>query len=115
MEKATPNTDSRIARTEALFREVNERIAERADLFGSDEASFVCECADAACTERIEAPLDEYEDVRDHGAQFLLAKGHEQVEVERVVRRFPDFNVVRKMKPAVRRMVERLNPRAEPV
>jgi hypothetical protein len=107
-------TDTRVARTEALFREVNERIAERADLFGSDQASFVCECSDAACTERIDAPLDDYEDVRGDGAEFLLAKGHEQVEFERVVRRFPRFNVVRKVKPAVRRLVERLNPRAEP-
>jgi hypothetical protein len=107
-------TDTRVARTEALFREVNERIAERADLFSSDKASFVCECSDATCTERVEAALDDYEDVRYDGAQFLLAKGHEQVEIERVVRRFPGFNVVRKMKPAVRRLVERLNPRTEP-
>jgi hypothetical protein len=107
-------TDTRVARTEALFREVNERIAERADLFGSDQASFVCECSDAMCTERIHAPLDDYEDVRGNGAEFLLAKGHEEVEYERVVRRFPGFNVVRKVKPAVRRLVERMNPRAEP-
>ena len=107
-------TDTRVARTEALFREVNERIAERADLFGSDQASFVCECSDATCTERIHAPLDDYEDVRGDGAEFLLAKGHDEVEYERVVRRFPSFNVVRKVKPAVRRLVERTNPRAEP-
>ena len=105
--------DKRIARTEALFREVNERIAESADRFGSEDASFVCECADAACSDRVEVALDDYEDVREDGAQFLLAKGHEQVEVERVVRRFPGFNVVRKFKPAVRRLVERMNPRAE--
>ena len=106
-------TDTRAARTEALFREVNERIAERADLFGSDDASFVCECSDATCIERVGAALDDYEHVREDGAQFLLVKGHEQVEVERVVLRFPRFNVVRKVKPAVRRIVERLNPRAE--
>jgi hypothetical protein len=109
----TENTDTRAAHTEALFREVNERIAERADLFGSDEASFVCECGDATCTERIHAALDDYEDVRRNGAEFLLAKGHEELEVERVVRRLPRFNVVRKVKPTVRRLVERLNPRAD--
>ena len=110
----TENTDTRAARTEALFREVNERIAERADLFGSEAASFVCECGDATCTERIDAALDDYEDVRRDGAEFLLAKGHEELEVERVVRRFPRFNVVRKVKPTVRRLVERLNPRVQP-
>ena len=107
--------EERLAGNEALFREVNERIAESADRFGSEEASFICECSDSTCTERVAVSLDDYEDVRDHGAQFVLAKGHEQVEVERVVRRFPGFNVVRKVKPAVRRLVERLNPRTEPV
>jgi hypothetical protein len=104
--------DQRIARTEALFRDVNERIAETANRFASEDASFVCECADAACTDRVEATLDDYEDVRTDGAQFLLAKGHERREVERVVERHPRFNVVRKMKPNVRRIVERLDPRA---
>jgi len=109
------NTDyNRIARTEALFREVNERIAESAERFGSDDASFVCECADATCSDRVEVALDDYQDVREDGAQFLLAKGHERVDVERVVLRFAGFNVVRKFKPAVRRIVERMNPRTEP-
>ena len=76
----------RIARTESLFRDVNERVAEAADRFDASEAAFVCECADAACTDRIEAPLDEYERVRADGAQFLLVPGHEDTRVERVVR-----------------------------
>lgn len=110
----TQTEDTRIARTEALFREVNERIAESADRFGSEEAAFVCECSDSTCAERIEVPLVDYEDVREDGAEFLLAKGHEQADVERVVRRLPSFNVVRKVKPTIRHLVERMNPRAEP-
>ena len=46
------------ARTEALFRDVNERIAESAERFDADSTQFVCECADAGCTDRIEASLD---------------------------------------------------------
>jgi hypothetical protein len=105
--------DHRIARTEALFRDVNERIAESAARFGSDDASFVCECADPQCTNRVDATLDDYEDVREHGAKFLLAKGHERPDVERVVEQHASYNVVKKIKPAVRRVVERLNPRTE--
>ena len=55
--------EERIARNEALFREVNERIAESAQRFESQGAEFVCECADQDCTERVEATLDEYERV----------------------------------------------------
>jgi hypothetical protein len=48
----------RIAKTEALFRNVNEGIKEASDRFDSDAAEFVCECGDAACTERIQVPLE---------------------------------------------------------
>jgi hypothetical protein len=102
----------RIARTESLFREVNERIAESSARFGADDASFVCECADPACAERVHARLGDYEEVRDDGAQFLLVEGHEWDDVEKVVGRNRRYNVVRKVKPNVRRLVERMNPRA---
>src|SRR6478672_1685299 len=103
---------SNVARTESLFRDVNERIAESTRRFGSDDAAFVCECADPSCTERVHARVDDYEDVREDGAQFLLAKGHEDDSFEQVVERHVDYNVVRKVAPVVRRMVEQMNPRA---
>jgi hypothetical protein len=77
----------RIAKTESLFRDVNERIAESAQGFDSDDAAFVCECGDPDCTERVEAPLEAYEAVRSDGTQFLLAPGHEDDRIERVVRK----------------------------
>jgi hypothetical protein len=104
--------DLKAARTESLFRGVNERIAETAERFGSDDASFVCECGDAACTHRIRATIDEYEDVRSKGAQFLMVEDHVDPELERVAKRTRRFALVEKVKPLVRRTVERLNPRA---
>jgi hypothetical protein len=107
-------TETRIAKTEALFREVNERVAERAAEFDADDAEFVCECGDPACTHRIPASLDEYEQVRAEGDLFLVAEGHEEApDVERVVAREGRFNVVRKVRE-LGALVRRLNPRAEP-
>jgi hypothetical protein len=60
----------RIARTESLFRDVNERIAESAARFDADSAEFVCECSDQTCTDRVEATLDEYQEVRATGTRF---------------------------------------------
>lgn len=100
------------ARTEALFRDVNERIAESAHRFDADSTQFVCECADPNCTHRLEATLDEYEEVRANGATFMLAPGHEQDDIERVVRVKSRFNVVEKVQATVRETVRRLNPRA---
>jgi hypothetical protein len=99
------------ARTEALFRDVNERIAESAQRFEADSTQFVCECADPHCTDRVEATLDEYEQVRADGATFMLTPGHEHADIERVVSDRGGFNVVEKIQRTVRETVQRLNPR----
>jgi hypothetical protein len=99
------------ARTEALFRDVNERIAESAERFDAESTQFVCECADPGCAHRLEATLDEYEEVRADGATFMLAPGHEHTDIERVVARRSRFNVVEKVQTTVRDIVRRLNPR----
>jgi hypothetical protein len=102
------------ARTEALFRDVNERIAESAQRFDADSTQFVCECADPNCTHRVEASLDEYEDVRADGATFMLVPGHADTDIERVVEDRGGFHVVEKVQKTVRATVQRLNPRTEP-
>jgi hypothetical protein len=102
----------KLARTEALFREVNERIAETAERFEAEETKFVCECADQSCTHRVDATLDEYERVRADGATFLLVPGHEDERIETVVQVEGDRAVVEKRHPMVTRIVRALNPRA---
>ena len=103
----------RIAHTEALFRSVNERIAESADRFESTSAEFVCECADPACAERVPATLQEYEQVRAEATHFLLVPGHELEDVERVVKRpHRRAAIVEKFNGVVARTVRRLDPRA---
>ena len=102
----------RIARTESLFRNVNERIAESAQRTEREDAAFVCECGDADCTEKVEAPLGVYEDVRSDGTQFLLAHGHEDERVERVVQDRSRYEIVRKVNRVVAAHVRRLDPRA---
>jgi transcription initiation factor TFIID subunit TAF12 len=100
------------ARTEALFRDVNERIAESAQRFDASSTQFVCECADPGCTHRLEATLDEYEDVRADATTFMLAPGHEHTDIERVVDASRKrFHLVEKVQATVRETVRRLNPR----
>jgi hypothetical protein len=101
-----------IARTESLFREVNERIAEAAGRFDDEETKFVCECADPTCTHRVEATLDEYNRIREDGATFLLVNGHEDERIEAIVRADGDRAVVAKRHPLVAPMARKLNPRA---
>ena len=104
-----------IAKTESLFRDVNERIAEASERFDAEQAEFMCECANPGCAERLEVPLDEYEQVRSDATQFLLNPEHAEPTVENVVEERPGYAVVRKVDRAVARLVRRLDPRTDPV
>ena len=101
-----------IARTESLFRDVNERIAETAKSLGSDRAVFVCECADPECDQRFEVGLETYESVRADGTRFLVVIGHEEPHYEKVLQGRSNLRVVSKDKDErVRRAVCDLDPR----
>jgi hypothetical protein len=104
----------RRATTEALFRDVNERIAESAERFDAEHTEFVCECADAHCTHRVPASLVEYEDIRARPTTFLVAPGHEQADIEQVISDRGRYRVVDKVQAVVRRVVTRLDPRNRP-
>jgi len=99
------------ARTEAIFREVNEAIARTAKGFAANEADFVCECADPDCAHRVTASLQSYEQVRSDGTHFLLVPGHDEPTVERVISRTPAYWVVEKFSEVLSRNVRRFNPR----
>ena len=100
----------RIAKTESAFRDVNERIVGSAQQFGLQQAALVCECADAGCGHRIEAPLEDYERVRADGALFLVAPEHEEQEHEEVVESRPGYRIIEKLR-SVGSAARRLDPR----
>ena len=71
----------------------------------------MCECDDRSCTHRLETPLDDYERVRAKPTRFLLAPGHEDDAIEKVVERRRRFQVVEKFERTVVETVRSLNPR----
>jgi hypothetical protein len=103
----------RIAKTESLFRNVNEGIKEASDRFDSATAEFVCECGDPNCTERIEVPLDEYEEVRGEPTHFVVRPGHVTGPIETVVERGRRYSVIAKIDSVVARIARQLNPRPD--
>jgi hypothetical protein len=107
--------ETRIGRTQSLFRSVNERIAAASDRLGSDQTEIVCECPDQACTERVELPIEQYEEVREEPTRFLVRPGHEDESVAKVVERHRGFDVVEKVHRAAAKVARQLDPRrAEP-
>jgi hypothetical protein len=94
-----PNTgEIRIAKNEALFRTLNENIRGIASTLGGDTPyGFVCECSTSSCLERLSLTLGQYENVRKDGTHFLVAPGHENLEVERVISAGDGYLVVEKV------------------
>lgn len=96
----TESGEERLARNEAFFRQVNERIN---DVAGGIEAAvdapyeFLCECSDPSCTARITLTTAEYEQIRQSPRRFVLAPGHVSPEIEHVVEREGDHVVVEKV------------------
>ena len=89
-----------LARNEALFREVNERIAELTeanDAGGGDAISFVCECSSLECGGHVALTLEEYAGVRARPRVFAVVPGHERLDVERVVEEGRGYYVVEKL------------------
>jgi hypothetical protein len=103
----------RVARNEALFREVNERIKQVNDNFGTQEvADFICECGDVECTEPVSLTLGEYEGIRRDGTHFAVIPGHVVRDIERVVARYDHFAVVEKTEPQAAAVAAAEDPRA---
>lgn len=91
----------RLARNEAVFREVNERIEKLmrdGDWLGESESlEVLCECGKRDCAEPLRLTVSDYERVREEPTDFLVARGHVIPEIEKVIATGPDYEVVRKL------------------
>jgi hypothetical protein len=73
---------------QALFRAVNDRIAELSAALAvqadTELSSFICECPQIGCRAFVRAPLEDYNRVRDDPTLCLVLKGHEDGREETV-------------------------------
>ena len=108
--------EARAARNQSLFREINERIEDLSAGFDlrAPVEEWICECANDACTERIQMSAAEYEAVRNDGARFFVAPSAEHVwpDVEEVTARNERYWIVEKIGPAGR-LANQADPRAD--
>ena len=87
-------TRRRMEHNEQLFRAVNEEIDERSEARG--DIDYLCECADASCSETVRIAHAEYEGVRDEPDRYLVLEGHAVPELEDVLEQHDGWLVVRK-------------------
>lgn len=104
----------RMGENEVIFREVNERVRETNETFsiGTGQAEFVCECGLASCVDRVRMDLADYEAVRAEPTFFLIVPGHEQPDIETVVRVEKNYAVVSKNRGETEELAIETDPRA---
>jgi anti-sigma B factor antagonist len=102
------------ARTQALFREVNEQIERVAEDFGADGLDqLICECGNTDCTQLIELTRGEYERVREYANRFLVALNHENPETGSIVEHNERFVVVESYAGAPSQIARETDPRSQ--
>jgi len=95
--------EERIARNEARFRDINERLEHgmRHVRHRPDLLEFVCECGDRQCEALVSLTFAEYEDVRRDSRHFAVRPGHVFPDTERVIATGDRFHVIEKFGEAV--------------
>lgn len=89
----------RLAQNEAIFRQVNEHVRAAEERVQYDFPRFICECSKIECDEQIPIDFDAYRAVRESPARFFVAVGHGNPEIEIVIERHSNYEVVEKTGP----------------
>ena len=104
----------RLAMNETIFRQVNEQIEQIASPDGRSDGhvfGFICECSNLDCNFMLPLTVRAYEEVRANPQAFVVAPGHELPEIESVIARRPEYQVVLKRGEAAE-MARENNPRS---
>jgi hypothetical protein len=89
--------EERLAKNEALFRAANERMAQWEEAHEGDSSElYFCECADAACREKVRLDKADYERVRSDSRLFFVVPGHEVADVEVVIEQNDGWTLIEK-------------------
>jgi hypothetical protein len=102
----------RIARNEASFRDINERLSEGLQQLpdNPERLEFICECGRQECEEHVQLSLGEYEQVRQDSRRFAVVRGHVIPDAEDVVSSHEWFDVVEKVGEAIE-LTDEADPR----
>ena len=101
---------------ETRAREINEWVKDWSE--GSEDGSgsprarpYVCECSDGSCQSTNRLTHSEYEEVRAHGTQFVIARDHESPELDLMVSERIGFAIIRKLPGLPARLARDSDPR----
>lgn len=82
-----------------MYRAVNreiERASEDAGVGSDDQLEVLCECGEEGCSTTLALTITEYDEAHGQRDRFVVASGHEDPQIERVVTRKDHYLVVDK-------------------
>jgi hypothetical protein len=103
------------AENEVVFKDKNVHLQALASSVLDGQAKkdlpigFLCECSNEACRAIIKLTLAEFDSFRKNRKQFIIKPGHVALDIEHVVRRAPDYDVVEKFEAPPSRESSRLH------
>ncbi len=95
----------RLAQNEQTMHAANEQIERAAaemdelSIFDPGPLTFFCACGRSRCDATVDVLFSEYERIHRLPNRYLIAPGHEQPEIERVVETHEKYLVVEKLPP----------------
>jgi hypothetical protein len=87
----------RRAQNEAVFREVNERIAALGAAHGYARLELVCECASIGCAAPISILVSDYQQARSDPRTFIVGRSHADPGTEVVLAERGSYALVQKL------------------
>jgi hypothetical protein len=103
----------RVGENEALYRLVNEQIKTLSGGVATTAREFgvICECGTLSCTTQIMITPEVYEHTRALSDHFIVLRGHQLDDLERVVEDHETFFVIEKTPEEAKRIAEATDPR----
>ena len=92
--------EKRLIENEVIFRDVNQNvqefIEEDTNLSPGETFEFYCECSKPDCLERIKLTASKYKKIHKNKRRFVLLNDHEFPEIETVIEKNIDYEIVEK-------------------
>jgi hypothetical protein len=88
-----------------MYRTVNlevERASEEVGDGPQDRLEILCECGEDGCETTLDVTHAEYDEAHEQHDRFMVAPGHEDEQIEHVVKRKPEYLIVDKFGDAER-------------
>lgn len=114
-----------MAENEVIFRQANEKIHKTLEELDKKAVAdghstslmitediplhFYCECSNEKCRERIQITHTQYGELHKNSSQFIVLPGHQVAEIEKIIKKNPNYFVVEKFKVPPEE-VDGLNP-----